>query len=121
MKRWIGGALILLMIGVLVLRGREADDRFERQIYSMGTLVTLTLRAPDRSPEALAALVSEVESELNRYQQRWSVRGSGALAQLNATLEESTTVPVPATRPHGIRRTAERAQGSVHSATGRWR
>ncbi len=86
MKRWIGGALILLMIGVLVLRSREADDRFERQIYSMGTLVTLTLRAPDRSPEALAALVSEVESELNRYQQRWSVRGSGALAPPNATL-----------------------------------
>lgn len=122
MKRWIGGALILLMIGVLVLRGREADDRFERQIYSMGTLVTLTLRAPDRSPEALAALVSEVESELNRYQQRWSVRGSGALAQLNATLEESTTVPVPATLLPLLRKAktvAEDSAGTFDPGLGR--
>lgn len=72
MRRWIGGGLILLMIGVLVLRGREGDARFERQIYVMGTLVTITLRAPHREDEDLATLVSSVESELNRFQQRWS-------------------------------------------------
>lgn len=95
MRRWIGGGLILLMIGVLVLRGREGDARFERQIYVMGTLVTITLRAPHREDEDLATLVSSVESELNRFQQRWSPQGSGPLAQLNKTLADNPGATVP--------------------------
>uniref|UniRef100_UPI0032B19CF7 hypothetical protein n=1 Tax=uncultured Abyssibacter sp. TaxID=2320202 RepID=UPI0032B19CF7 len=91
MRRWIGAALILLMIGVLVLRGRDADPRFERQLYTMGTLVTLTLRAPEHDPEELAGIVSEVESELNRFQQRWSVHGSGELATLNEALANAAS------------------------------
>ncbi len=80
MKRWIGGGLILLMIAVLVLRGREGESRFERQIYVMGTLVTITLRAPGWAETDLAALVATVESDLNQFQQRWSPRGRGELA-----------------------------------------
>jgi len=95
MRRWIGAALILLMIGVLVLRGRDADPRFERQLYTMGTLVTLTLRAPEHDPEELAGIVSEVESELNRFQQRWSVHGSGELATLNEALANAASATVP--------------------------
>ena len=96
MKRWIGGGLILLMIAVLVLRGREGESRFERQIYVMGTLVTITLRAPGWAETDLAALVATVESDLNQFQQRWSPRGSGELAQLNAALASKASASVPA-------------------------
>lgn len=95
-RQLIGASLILVMIVVLIWRERDTGpDRFEREFYVLGTLVTVTINAEGHEPDALAAATAEVESALRQFQVRWQPTGDGALGQLNQRLASSPAAIVP--------------------------
>lgn len=97
MRRLIGGALIVLMIVVIVLRERDTGpERVDREFYVLGTLVTVTINSEDLDTQAAETAAAAVESSLRVFQRKWQPTGDGALGQLNATLADNPAAEVPA-------------------------
>lgn len=95
LRKLFAPALILLMIGVLVLRQPGAPELTERQLYALGTQITVSVPASAADPNVISAAVGQVGVALAAFQQRWQPNGEGGLGQLNAALETATKATVP--------------------------
>ncbi len=61
-----------------------------REFFAMGTLMQISFADP-----VPAGLMNRIQTELRAFEQRWSPRGDGELAQLNRQLTQHAQAPLP--------------------------
>ena len=93
-RRLFAPALILIMIGVLVLRQPGDPELVERQLYALGTQVTVSVPATAADADTISAAVGQVGVALATFQRTWQPAGDGRLGTLNNSLAESATAPL---------------------------
>ena len=95
LRRLFAPALILLMIAVLLLREPGDPELIDKQIYVLGTQVTVSVPSSAADAEVITAAMGKVGVALNTFQRTWQPEGESSLGSLNARLATSKTAAVP--------------------------
>lgn len=94
LRKLFAPALILLMIAVLLLREPGDPDVVKRQLYALGTQVTISVPVTAAETDAIVAAIGEVGVTLAKFQRLWQPEGDGGLGTLNASLANSASAPL---------------------------
>lgn len=94
LRKLFAPALILLMIAVLLLREPGDPEVVKRQLYALGTQVTISVPVTAAESDAIVAAIGDAGVALGKFQQQWQPDGDGGLGALNASLATSASAPI---------------------------
>ncbi len=92
----IGAGLCLLLALLLWQRQAPQDPLVRRELFSMGTLVQISILPPAGQAGAETdALVNRITRDLQSFHQRWAPTGEGELGRLNDALAGAPAATIP--------------------------